>query len=108
MRLFHLTSVDGRDRIAAHGFGSGRTETTHTLLGHAPDADTVRTIVVGTEWFVVVDLPDDVAARYLWVGAPDTDLYSVPADVLNAHRPFEFVAITSWRATRDAATRDEP
>jgi len=91
MLLYHSTDPPGRAGIEGAGFALSH-------LRDSPGASwfidsrnpLVPTGRVG--WWVIVDLPDDVAEAYR---EPDddglrSDLFCVPWHVANAHRPFRF------------------
>ena len=89
MELFHATDREGKEGIAESGFG----------VSHLPDShckswfSTVKKEASATasrrsEWFVIVDMPNDVAERHR---DPEVEyLYEIPWDVVNQYRPFRF------------------
>jgi hypothetical protein len=92
--LFHVTDTPGRNGIDAVGFAISYTADTpgEAWLTDNRDALTAASAnaTKAQEWWVVVDLPDDVAEAYRWVD----DLFSIPFEVVNRYRPFTFAAFS--------------
>jgi hypothetical protein len=93
VELYHSTDDDGAEGIKRDGFA-------RSALPDSPDATwlaTTRTeaaaVAARHGWFVIVDIPDEIAAHHLYRfgdGTPYPGVYLVPWDVLNAHQPFAF------------------
>lgn len=96
MRLYHSTDESCKQGIERDGFRSSKVVDSIGSVwfcdGKDPDVPTTR-----REWWVSIDLSDEIAAPYLY-RFPDgqaygTDLfgnYLVPVGVANSERPFLF------------------
>ncbi|WP_456786580.1 hypothetical protein [Cellulomonas sp. P5_C5] len=97
MRFFHLADPASRALIERDGFsadtGSPSNPGFHMLLGNDPGRRAEMETYAGQGFLVVVEMPEEVARPYLWTQEPDSQLYEMPADVLNAYAPFSYIEV---------------
>jgi hypothetical protein len=85
MRLYHRTDDAGKAGIEHEGFAV--TALDPESVGHSWFAGTKESPTArGTRWWVIVELPDDVAEAHRY----DQFNYRLPFAVVNSYAPFTY------------------
>jgi hypothetical protein len=94
VRLYHSTDDDGRTGIEANGFAVSHNYDSAGMVWFSDSKDPQRQALASrVGWWVVVDVPTEVAAKYQSCLTPDevhTGCFKMPWDVANAYRPFSY------------------
>lgn len=86
--LFHVTDDAGKRGIQKMGFGVSRTPDSPRSAWLRDDQHHPQLTNVVGEWWVIVEVPDDVAEANRY--EHDNHMFCVPWVVLNAYRPFGY------------------
>jgi hypothetical protein len=96
--LYHSTSEAGKIGIEHEGFARDDRHCPKGSWFHSPKPRPDEVVATWKQdWWVMVELPDDVAALYhhrFDDGTYYDGVYCVPWDVLNQYRPFRY---ERWR-----------
>jgi hypothetical protein len=94
--LYHSTDEAGRTGIEANGFALSHNFDSPGMVWLSDSKHNALAARLG--WWVVVDMPDEVAREYqsyLASGDPHTGNFRMPWEVANTYRPFRFERATS-------------
>ena len=97
MILHHSTDQPGKTGIEMQGFGVSHVEAWPDASWFCAHKDAL--IGAGVGWWVIVDIPDEVAAAHQFEAfhfvpshfqLSDVEFFLIPWNVVNRYRPFQF------------------
>lgn len=98
MRLFHGTDDDGARSIRSDGFARSDVDDSHEQSWFAETRDGAATASRKVRWFVIVNIPDDIAERHRYRfddGTAYLGNFLIPWRVVNGYQPFTFERATN-------------
>jgi hypothetical protein len=93
VRLYHSTDDGGVEGIKRDGFAHSDLDDSPGASWLAPTRAEAAQPAQRHGWFVIVDIPDEIASDHLYRfrdGEPYPGVYLLPWAVLNAQQPFDF------------------